>query len=216
MQDSVWRGFVAGVPSGESAPGPTNPVRPEALTPRPIAGVPFVPGGGRVGAYTIGCMTRYEIETRTLAEQDTAVEYATLPVAEIGPWLERAFTEVAAYLTRKGAGPVGMPFARYHPTSDNRFEVEAGFPSSTPTGGEGDVEPSELPGGTAAMTVHVGPYDAVQPAYEALRAWVREQGGEPAGDAWEVYISDPSLNPDPATWRTEVVLPYSLPRSAGG
>ncbi len=155
-------------------------------------------------------MTTYEIETRTLIEQETAVECATVRVADIGPWLAKAFNEVASYLGRKGAGPAGMPFARYHHTSDDRFEVEAGFPASTPTNGEGEIEPSELPGGLAAVTVHVGPYDAMEPAYAALRTWVHAHGGEPVGDAWEVYFSDPDTDPDPSTWRTEIFQPYRL------
>jgi effector-binding domain-containing protein len=158
----------------------------------------------------MGRVTTYEIETRTLAEQDTAVEYGTLSVAEIRPWLGKAFEDVASYLERKGAGPAGMPFARYHPTSDDRFEVEAGFPASTPTSGGGDVEPSDLPGGLAAVAVHIGPYDAMQPTYEALRVWVQERGGETLGDAWEVYLTDPGDQPDPGSWRTEVVQPYRV------
>lgn len=153
-------------------------------------------------------VTTYMIETRMLVEQDTAVEYATLTAVEIGPWLQRAFGEVATYLERKGAGPAGLAFARYHPTGDGRFEVEAGFPASTPTNGEGDVEPSDLPAGPAAVTVHIGPYDTIEPAHAALRNWVREQHGEPVGDAWEVYSSDPDVDHDPASRRTEVVQPY--------
>ena len=153
-------------------------------------------------------MATREIEARTLDEQETAVEYATLSVSEIGPFLQKAFGEVATYLGRKGAGPAGPPFARYTPISDGRFEVEAGFPASTPTAGEGNVEPSDLPGGPAAVTVHVGPYDTIEPAYRALQTWVEARGGEPAGEAWEVYLSDPVANPDPSTWRTEVVQPY--------
>ena len=156
-------------------------------------------------------MTTYEIETRTLDEQDTAVESATLRVDEIAPWLGKAFQETAEYLARKGAGPVGMPFARYHQLRDDRFEVEAGFPASTPVGGEGDVEPSDLPGGPAAVVVYFGPYEGTEPAYEALLTWVSEHGGEPEGDPWEVYFTDPNENPDPATWRTEMVQPYRLP-----
>lgn len=155
-------------------------------------------------------MTTYAIETRTLAEQDTAVEYTTLSATEIERWLGKAFTEVAAYLARKGAGPAGMPFARYHPTGDHRFEVEAGFPASTPTSGEGEVELSDLPGGLAAVTVHTGSYETIGPVYEALRVWVQEHGGEPIGDAWEVYLTDPDTQPDSSTVRTEVVQPYRL------
>ncbi len=153
--------------------------------------------------------TSYEVESRPLAEQDTAVEYATLPASELGAWLGKAFGEVASYLQRKGAGPAGMPFARYRIAGDGRFDVEAGFPASTPTSGEGDVEPSDLPAGLAAVTVHVGSYDSIAPAYDALQQWVHEHGRQPAGDPWEVYLTDPSADPDPRAWRTEVVLPYT-------
>ncbi len=155
-------------------------------------------------------MTPYTIEMRTLSELDTAVEYATVSFAEIGPWMQKALGEVAHYLERKGAGPAGMPFARHHMRSDGRVDVEAGFPASTPTSGEGEVEPSDLPAGVAAVTVHVGPYDTIAPAYAALRAWIRERGHEPLGDAWEVYLTDPDAEPDPSTWRTEVIQPYAV------
>lgn len=72
----------------------------------------------------------------------------------------------------------------------------------------GEVRPSSLPGGTVATTMHVGSYDQMEPAYEALAQWVKEHGQELAGDPWEVYFSDPSVEPDPATWRTEIVQPY--------
>ena len=156
----------------------------------------------------ISSVNTSRIEVRELTETETAVEYATLPVAEIGPWLQTAFEEVANYLERKGAGPVGMPFARYRRVGEGVVEIEAGFPASTPTAGEGDVEPSDLPGGPAVVTVHVGPYDAIEAAKRTLEAWVHEQGGELSGDAWEVYYLDRSLAHDLTTWRTEVVQPF--------
>jgi effector-binding domain-containing protein len=149
----------------------------------------------------------YVIESRTLELQDTAVEFATLKVDEIRPFLERAFGEVAAYLERKGAGPAGVPFARYDHAGD-AFEVEAGYVATSPVSGEGDVEPSELPAGLAAVTVHTGTYDEMEPAYAALHAWIRDQGGEPSSPPWEVYLTDPRVEPDPAAWRTEIVQPY--------
>ena len=70
------------------------------------------------------------------------------------------------------------------------------------------ARPSELPGGQVAVTVHAGPCDQMERVYQALASLVSEHGGELAGDAWEVYFSDPSAEPDPATWRTEIVQPY--------
>jgi effector-binding domain-containing protein len=153
----------------------------------------------------------YPIETRDLEELDTAVEMATLSVPEIGPFVGRAYRDVASYLERKGAGPAGPPFARYHRVADDQFEVEAGFPASTPVAGEGDVEPSDLPAGPAAVTLYVGPYDEIAPAYDALTTWIAEHGGEPSGDPWEIYFDDPTSQPDPAQLRTEIVMPYRIP-----
>jgi effector-binding domain-containing protein len=67
-----------------------------------------------------------------------------------------------------------------------------------------------LPGGPAAVTVDIGPYEQMAPAYRALTSWVSSHGGEPAGDPWEVYYTDPASESDPATWRTEIIQPYHV------
>lgn len=153
-------------------------------------------------------MKTYEIEAVTNEEQPTAIMSTTLVVEEIGPWLGRAYSSVAASLAAQETHPVGPPFARYHRHADGHFDVEAGFPVTEPIKPDGEVRPSSLPGGTAATAMYVGPYDGMQPVYEALTSWVDEQRQELGGDAWEVYFSEPSVEPDPATWRTQVVQPY--------
>jgi effector-binding domain-containing protein len=153
-------------------------------------------------------MKTYEIEAVTTTEQPTAMMRTTLVVGEIGPWLGRAYSAVAASLTAQGTYPVGPPFARYHRHQEGQFDVEAGFPVAEPIKPDGDVQPSSLPGGTAAKVMYVGPYDGMQPVYEALASWVEERGHELAGDPWEVYLSEPSMEPDSATWRTQIVQPY--------
>jgi effector-binding domain-containing protein len=153
-------------------------------------------------------MRQYEVHAETRTAQVTAVGKAALTVAEVGPWLRKTYGAVAALLADQQAGPAGPPFARFHMLGQGRFEVEAGFPASRQIEGDGDIQPSELPGGQAAVTVHTGPYDEMEPAYQALASWVSERGGQAAGDAWEVFFSDPSSEPDPGTWRTEIVQPY--------
>jgi effector-binding domain-containing protein len=153
-------------------------------------------------------MKLYEIHTETRQAQLTAVARATLPVAELGPWLGSTYGAIASLLAARQIAPAGPPFARFHMLGDGRFEVEAGFPVSRPIEPSGDVQPSELPGGPVAVTVHVGPYDQMEPAYQALASWVTDHGAEFAGDAWEVFFSDPAAAPDPATWRTDIVQPY--------
>ena len=76
------------------------------------------------------------------------------------------YAAVAARLASEEAGPAGPPFARYRVLGDERFDVEAGFPALKPIVADGDVKASALPGGPAAHTVHVGSYDAMEPAYD--------------------------------------------------
>lgn len=159
-------------------------------------------------------MKTYQIDTLTLRDRPAAVMRTTALVSQIGPWLGEAYASIAAHLAGQGVAPEGPPFARYHRCGADRFEVEAGFFVPSAVSGGGRVEPRVLPGGTAAVPWHTGPYDTMTPAYEALAAWLRDHGCEPLGDPWEVYHSDPAAEPDPQAWRTEIVQPFR-PAPAG-
>jgi hypothetical protein len=135
------------------------------------------------------------IETRILDEEFTAVVYGDVARDGLDSWLPEALAAARTYLERWGAGPKGDPFVRF---VDG--EVEAGYPATTPVGGEGDVEPSDLPAGNAAVLVV--PSAEVESALDALRAHVAGLGATPDGDGWEVLVGG-----DPAG-RREVVLPY--------
>ena len=151
-----------------------------------------------------------EVESRELSEQPTLVMKTEATVEEIPEFLGRAYGAAADHAKMSGVEIVGPPFARYEMLNgpEGGFAIEAGFPVSSIVDGSGDVEASALPGGPAAAIWHIGPYDTMQPTYAAAMAWIEEQGATPSGPAWEVYYSDPSTEPDPATWRTEVIWPY--------
>ncbi|HEY4584431.1 MAG TPA: GyrI-like domain-containing protein [Acidimicrobiia bacterium] len=154
----------------------------------------------------------YQVSSRTLQEQPTLVMTAKAAVAEIPGLLGKAYTAVAERAGRSGRALTGPPFARYRPLDDEyaEFEIEAGFPVDQPAEGGGEVVASTLPGGAAAVVTHVGPYDQMKPAYEAVETWIVEHDSQPEGAPWEVYYSDPVEQTDPATWRTEIVQPYKV------
>jgi effector-binding domain-containing protein len=156
-------------------------------------------------------LTDHEVLEVETSAQATAAIRASLAVPEIGRWFGPTLGRLAAWLGQRGVAIVGPPYARYHRLDEDRFEVEAGFPVAAPVVDDDEVVASSLPGGPHATTVHVGPYEGLGAAYEALEAWVAERGGEPAGDPWEIYESDPTEQPDPATWRTQVILPFRRP-----
>ena len=142
-------------------------------------------------------MTSFRIESRGLDEEFTAVAYGDPDRSGLASWVPEGLLAVQSYLERWGAGPKGEPFLRVV-----NGEAEAGYRATTPVGGEGDVEPSDLPAGPAAVTLLDGDAE-VDDAVAALRGWIEEQGGTPDGDPWENLL-DGRLD-----GRREIVQPYS-------
>ena len=149
----------------------------------------------------------YHIETRTLTVQDTAVVRSSMPAARLPEWLAGVYDEVYRYVTERGIPVDGPPFARYA-FHGAVVDVEAGFPVAGPVSDGRRVTASRLPGGPVAVTTHYGRYEDLALAHQAVTGWLKEHNLEPAGPHWEVYYTNPAAQPDPATWRTDVVTPY--------
>ena len=150
-------------------------------------------------------MTRCEVVQQH--EQPTAVVHQTLPVAELPSFFARAFGQVSSAIRAQGVQPVGPPFAMYFGVPQETVEVEAGFPVARPVKRAGAVTAGHLPETRCVHATHIGPYETMAQTYGEMRDWMREQDFEPQAEMWEVYLSDPRSEPDPAKWRTEIVWP---------
>lgn len=148
----------------------------------------------------------YTFKTTRLKPQATATIRVTSEPSRIGEAFGEVLPEVASHLQRAGASPAGPAFARFFDYTEEAADFEAGFPVSEPVAGEGRVEAGELPGGRAAVTIHLGPYEGLQAAHEAMGEWVLANDHDPAGPVWEVYMVGPAEE-DPSKWRTELVWP---------
>lgn len=133
----------------------------------------------------------------------------TTTPSELAGELGQLLGAVLAHATGAGAAPAGPPFTRYLSMDDQVVEIETGFALDRPVTGDGTVEATELPATDAVLVRHVGPYDQLPAAYAAATAFAWERGRSPAGAPWEVYLSDPGEEPDPAKWVTEVYLPVA-------
>ena len=148
----------------------------------------------------------YEIETRELMEKPTAEIHVVAAWHGIADALAGIFGEVMEYVGIDGIGSDGIAFGRYTPRGAE-VAIEAGFTTLKPVAPSGRIQPGRLPGGEAAVCLHVGPYGEVAKAYEAVQEWIAKEGRKPGGPPWEAYLSGPDEDPP----RTEVVFPL-LPR----
>lgn len=132
---------------------------------------------------------------------------ATVPMSALPRFFGEAFHELAAAATSEGRSMAGPPFARYHSVATETIDVEAVMPIRGATGTTGRVHPVDLAGGPAIQVHHVGPYDGIKPAYEAIARWMAEHRRAPAEPPREVYLTDPQAVPDPNRWETLVIQP---------
>ena len=131
-----------------------------------------------------------DISVTTLQEQPTLGARATCSFDQLGDTIGRTLN--AAFDAAQAAGAIaGPPYVRYFTFSQERIELESGFPVAAGTEGAGEVVPSSLPGGRAAVLRHVGHYDALPQAHEEMHRYLAEQSLSPTEAAWEVYLNDP-------------------------
>ncbi|MBW6467641.1 MAG: GyrI-like domain-containing protein [Coriobacteriia bacterium] len=146
-----------------------------------------------------------QAEPMTVAFVAMTGRYEQIPIA---------FGILYGWVSSRGLEPVGMPLAVYLndpqivPESEALWEVWA--PVAGDPAEEGPDEKGlgikKLPAMTVASVIHRGPYDTVAPTYEALGAWVAEQGYVLAGPPREAYMSDPATAA-PEDCLTEIHFP---------
>lgn len=145
----------------------------------------------------------------TVASAHVATVRVTCDADKVSATLAAILPEVGGVIQAQGAHMAGPPFTRYHviDTAKNRVDLEAGIPLKEPITASGRVKPSTLPAGRAAMTWHTGSYHDLQKSYDRLAAWMKSEKLAARGGFWEIYWTDPGLEPDPSSWRTQIFWP---------
>jgi effector-binding domain-containing protein len=135
--------------------------------------------------------------------------------AELPQHAPQLIDEVAGWLGRRGAAPVGAPFFSYlRMYGESMLDMEAGFFTSELLQADERVRTAILPGGRYAMLRYTGPYDHLYEAHMALGEWLGSQGINPMPESaarydhvrLEHYETDPADVPDPANWITDVAF----------
>lgn len=139
----------------------------------------------------------YDIELKTVAARPIAAVKFRARIADLPQHMGQAFGAVMEYLGRAGVQPSGPAVSLYHQLDDGEFEVAAGFYVAPAVAGDGYVVPVELPAGDVATTTHIGSYEGLMRAYEAIQAWMQQHGRAGIDDTmWEEYFSGPEAPPE--------------------
>ena len=134
----------------------------------------------------------YECEVKEQSAQDTLSIRLTTTVQDLPQVLGNSYDAIAGYLGELGEEPAGPPFAIYNTEDIQNLDVEIGFPVSGKFPSRDNIKASELPSGTVATYLYTGPYSRMEPVYNALMQWLKDNGYEATGIVWEMYLNDPA------------------------
>ncbi|MDN7025193.1 transcriptional regulator [Methanoculleus sp. FWC-SCC1] len=126
---------------------------------------------------------------------------------EIAPMI----MELAEFATRRDIEITAPPAFLCHEESPEaamqaaeagNADLEVVFPVAGAVEGDGEIRVYELPGGTMARIIHMGPYRDCGEAYEELFAWLAANKKDIIAPLREVYVNDPCETPedDLVTW----------------
>ena len=146
------------------------------------------------------------MEVRNTLERPTLAVRTRTPVEKLSEIMGSCYGEIMQLMESTGVQPAGSPFAMYYNMDMSDLDVEIGFPIAAASQGSGRVKAGKLPGGRAAVTLHVGPYDKIGDAYNRLTEYVKQQGVDTRDFVYEFYLNDPGETA-PEDLQTEIYFP---------
>jgi len=122
----------------------------------------------------------------------------------------KAYGEIGAFMKANNLKQNGAPFAIYLKwDSVAMFSVmDIGIPIDKAVDkGKGRVHYEKIPSQEVMIAHYFGPYDKMAKAYWVLSQSIKEAGKIETAGPWEIYITDPMTEKDPAKWQTDILFP---------
>jgi effector-binding domain-containing protein len=136
----------------------------------------------------------YEIRIESVEPRTIAAVHRRAAIPQLSTVVPAACGEVWNFTKTAGIERPGRHVAVYRDGGDGQLNVEIGVEVGGSFVGDGNVSCSATPAGTVATTVHIGPYDRLGKAHEAVLRWCRDNHHDLAGPSWEIYghwVDDP-------------------------
>ncbi len=152
----------------------------------------------------------YDVRVVEVAPGPLAVVRGVARAGSISPTVMELFDQVYRLLAGGQVQQDGQNVVVYLNAPDKNLlktpdgcPIEVGVQVTAPFTDGGGLISSATPGGWAATVAHMGPYEQLGQAYQALDQWCAANHRTQAGPFWEVYGD---WSDDPAQLRTDVYL----------
>lgn len=133
--------------------------------------------------------------------------YDSTTINGIGQMLENNYGQLMDFIAKKKITIVGNPFAIYHNWDPQGYiKISAGFPVDQQVETKDPVSKYEFAGGKAIFTQHTGGFNT-SATHEAIDEYIKDFNLRVDNYIWEVYETDPNVEPDSTKWITSIYYP---------
>lgn len=148
----------------------------------------------------------YKFEIKEQQERPVLSVRTRTSARDLPQELGKAYRAIMEYLYEIGEQTEGPAFAAYYNMDMEDLDVEMGFLVPKPIHGRGDIAARAIPAGRQISHMYKGPYADMAPAYEAMTAWMSQNGHIPSGVSYEFYYNSPMDVPE-SELLTQIMFP---------
>ncbi|GIV37253.1 MAG: hypothetical protein KatS3mg032_1632 [Cyclobacteriaceae bacterium] len=129
--------------------------------------------------------------------------------AAISAAMAKSYGELMGMLQRAKVQLAGYPFCLYPKWDEQtkQMQMVCALPVDAGARLPASVKVSELPGGLAVKAIHKGDYHTLSATHDQVNKYIAFKNLEITAAPWEVYVTDPGMEPDTSKWITEVYYP---------
>ncbi|MFY0652182.1 MAG: SRPBCC family protein [Cyclobacteriaceae bacterium] len=137
-------------------------------------------------------------------------EFDVTKPEEIGGQMGIVYERLMTHMGVNGIEMAGMPMSVYKSVSEISWVADIAIPvSESVTEGNDDIFVASTTGGKTVKAVHKGDYFLLDATHLEVEKYMKYKGLTNSGHAYEVYVTDPSTEPDTANWVTNVYYPVN-------
>jgi len=145
------------------------------------------------------------LEIKVIGSQPALIIKDSADVSAIGRKMSQMYGELIGFMNSLDIEMAGPPFTIWHTWDpEKKFIFEAGIPITEKVEGKGRIILSIIPEGKVITAPYYGSYERSGDLHNAIQKYLEVMKIDYIGAPWEVYITDPSTEPDTNKWLTLV------------
>ena len=117
------------------------------------------------------------------------------------------YSEILVFGVRSGVDMTNRPLAIYHRLDEKMAVFELGVPVDKRIPVTGRIQYKTMLGKEHVVANYYGSYETLEDGHNAIQHWLMRYRRKINGYPWEMYVTDPVIEPDTNKWLTRIYYP---------